>query len=82
MGDQELVAALYPQLLPFRGQHYWFVVDRVLGMLATFQRDWERAAIHLDEAVTTARRENLRPEWAQGKLREASSYWVIHPIPI
>ena len=72
MGDQELVVALYPQLLPFRGQHYWFVVDRVLGMLATLQRDWERAEIHLDEAATIARRENLRPELARTLQAQAN----------
>ena len=72
VGDQELVVALYPQLLPFRGQHYWFVVDRVLGMLATLQRDWERAEIHLTEAVTIARRENLHPELARTLQAQAN----------
>ena len=65
VGDQELAAELYPQLLIFRGQHYWFLVDRVLGMIATLKRDWEMAEIHLAEAVTTAQRENLRPELAR-----------------
>ena len=63
--DQELAVELYPQLLAFRGQHYWFLVDRVLGMIATLKRDWEMAEIHLTEAMTTAQRENLRPELAR-----------------
>ncbi len=65
VGDQELAVELYPQLLIYRGQHYWFLVDRVLGMIATLKRDWEMAEIHLAEAVTTAQRENLRPELAR-----------------
>jgi len=65
VGDQELAVELYPQLLTFRGQHYWFLVDRVLGMLATLRRDWEMADIHLAEAVIIAQREGLRPELAR-----------------
>ena len=65
VGDQELAVELYPQLLIYRGQYYWFLVDRVLGMIATLKRDWEMAEIHLAEAVTTAQRENLRPELAR-----------------
>jgi DNA-binding CsgD family transcriptional regulator len=63
--DQQQVADLYPRLLTFRGQHYWFLVDRVLGEMATFCRDWERAAIHLVAAKLTAEREGLRPELAR-----------------
>ncbi len=65
VSDQELAAELYPQLIQFKGQHYWFLVDRVLGMIATLQRDWEMAEMHLAEAVTTARRETLHPELAR-----------------
>ena len=65
VGDQELAVELYPQLLTFRGQHYWFLVDRVLGMTAGLRRDWEMAEIHLAEAETTAQREGLRPELAR-----------------
>lgn len=64
VGDRELVTGLYPQLLLFRGQYYWFLVDRILGMIATFLQDWEMAAIHLSEAKALAQRENLRPELA------------------
>ena len=64
-GDNELAAELYPQLLIFRGQHHWFLVDRILGMIATLRRDWEMAEIHLAEAETTAQREGLLPELAR-----------------
>jgi DNA-binding NarL/FixJ family response regulator len=72
VGDQELAAELYPQLQTFRGQYYWFLVDRVLGMIATIRRDWEMAEIHLAEAKATAQRENLRPELARTLLEQAN----------
>ena len=72
MGDQELALELYAQLLTFRGQHYWFLVDRVLGMLATLRRDWEMAEIHLAEAKTIAQCENLRPELARTLVEQAN----------
>jgi len=65
VGDQELAQKLYTQLLTFRGQNYWFLVDRVLGILATLGQDWEMAEIHLVDAVATAQREELRPELAR-----------------
>jgi DNA-binding NarL/FixJ family response regulator len=72
VGDQELAVELYPQLLIFRGQHYWFLVDRVLGMIAGLRRDWEMAKIHLAEAEATAQREGLRPELARTLLEQAN----------
>src|SRR5207253_3551434 len=33
LGDHERAMWLYPALLTFGGQHYWFLVDRVLGLL-------------------------------------------------
>jgi DNA-binding NarL/FixJ family response regulator len=72
VGDQELALELYAQLLTFRGQHYWFLVDRVLGMLAILRRDWEMAEIHLAEAKTIAKRENLRPELARTLVEQAN----------
>jgi predicted ATPase/DNA-binding CsgD family transcriptional regulator len=71
VGDQELAAELYPRLLRFRGQLYWFFVDRVLGMIATLRRNWEMATMHLAEAEATARRENLHPELARTLLGQA-----------
>jgi len=63
--DQKRARALYPKLLVFRGQHYWFLVDRVLGELATLCEDWKMAKIHLAEAAARAQREELRPELAR-----------------
>jgi tetratricopeptide (TPR) repeat protein len=34
LGDKERAIRLYTPLLAFEGQHYWFLVDRVLGQLA------------------------------------------------
>jgi predicted ATPase/DNA-binding NarL/FixJ family response regulator len=65
LGDREQAIALYQQLISFRGQFYWFLVDRVLGMIAMLQRDWEMAEIHLAEAASVALREGLRPELAR-----------------
>ena len=70
--DQELAAELYPQLLTFRGQQYWFLVDRVLGMIAVLRNDWETATAHLAEAEATAQRENQRPELARTLLEQAN----------
>jgi len=76
LGDHERATRLYPALLAFRGQHYWFLVDRVLGMLALHDGQWRAAANHLAEASATSRREGLRPElartlMAQARLEEA-----------
>ncbi len=65
IGDQKRVRDLYPRLLDFRGQHYLFLVDRVLGMAASAYGDWEAAAMHLAAAEAKARREGLRPELAR-----------------
>lgn len=65
LGEHEIAGQCYARLFPFQGQLYWFLVDRVLGMLATLQGDWEAAAIHFAAAEATARREDLRPERAR-----------------
>jgi DNA-binding CsgD family transcriptional regulator len=65
LSDYERATRLYPALLAFRGQHYWFLVDRVLGMLALQDGQWEAAARYLAAAETTARREGLQPELAR-----------------
>lgn len=65
LDDHERVAKLYPRLLPFHGQYYGFLVDRVLGEMATLRRDWEKAMIHLSAAEATAQREGLCPELAR-----------------
>ena len=71
-GNQELALDLYAPLLTFRGQYYWFLVDRVLGMIATLRRDWETAEMHLSEAKAIAQRENLRPELARTLVEQAN----------
>ena len=65
LGDLERARGLYTHLLAFQGQHYWFLVDRVLGLLATLNGEWETAAMHLAAAEATARREGLHPELAR-----------------
>ncbi len=72
LGDHERATRLYPALLAFRGQHYWFLVDRVLGMLALQDGQWEAAARHLAAAETTARREGLQPELARTLSEQAN----------
>ena len=71
LDDHERARSLYRHLLAFRGQHYWFLVDRILGMLATLCCEWETAAIHLAEAEATAWREGLYPELARTFLGQA-----------
>ncbi len=71
LGDNERAMPLYPLLLAFRGQHYWFLVDRVLGMLALHEKQWEVAASHLADAEATARREGLQPELARTLVAQA-----------
>ncbi len=72
LGDQERAVLLYPRLLEFRGQHYWFLVDRILGLLARARDDWETARMHLSAAQAIAGREGLRPEFARTLLARAT----------
>jgi DNA-binding NarL/FixJ family response regulator len=72
LDDHERTRSLYTHLLAFRGQHYWFLVDRVLGLLATELGDWETAVLHLTAAQATAQREGLRPELARTLLGRAN----------
>src|SRR5205814_1492237 len=62
----------YPRLHAFRGQYYWFLVDRVLGLLATERGDWATAVMHLTEAQATAQHEGLQPELARTLLARAN----------
>lgn len=80
LGDQEQAADLYPRLLTLSGQHYWFLVDRVLGEIATICGDWEKAMMHLSTAEATARREGLLPELARALLAKAKCE-VAHGSP-
>ena len=71
LDDSERTNSLYSYLLNFRGQYYWFLVDRVLGLIAIQRGEWETAAIHLAEAEETARSEGLYPELARILLGQA-----------
>jgi DNA-binding CsgD family transcriptional regulator len=71
LGDQERVTKLYPRLLSFHGQHYLFLVDRILGEMATLCEDWKAARMHLTAANAAAQREDLRPELARALLAQA-----------
>ena len=72
LGDQVRATNLYPQLQAFSGQHYWFLVDRVLGEIATLCGDWEMATVHLSAAEETCQREGLRPELARTLVAQAN----------
>ncbi|HSL69203.1 MAG TPA: LuxR C-terminal-related transcriptional regulator, partial [Longimicrobiales bacterium] len=69
--DAHRAADLYPLLLPFRGQHHWFLVDRVLGGLAMLLGDLTAAAAHLSEAEALAAREHIRPEHTRLLIMQA-----------
>lgn len=71
VGDGERAASYYPGLLTCQGQHHWFLVDRILGALATLRGDWEAAQAHLAAAAALAQREGLRPE--MGRIRVAQA---------
>ncbi len=68
LGEHQRAIKLYPRLLAFEGQHYWFLVDRVLGLLATINGEWDIATTHLEAAEVTARREKIHPELARTLL--------------
>ena len=70
--DQGKANDLYLKLKAFRGQHYWFLVDRILGMIAARKGDHEAATEYLMAAEATARRESLRPELARTLLELAN----------
>jgi DNA-binding NarL/FixJ family response regulator len=72
LGDYERAAGLYPALLAFGGQHYWFLVDRILGILALHAGQWDAADVHLAAAEATARREGLQPELARTLSEQAN----------
>jgi DNA-binding CsgD family transcriptional regulator/tetratricopeptide (TPR) repeat protein len=73
LGEHQRAIKLYPRLLAFQGQHYWFLVDRILGLLATLNGDWKVAEAHLTAAEATARREKLLPELARTLLGQADA---------
>ncbi len=66
LGDHDLAARIYPQLLAFRARHGDFLPERLLGELATLQRDWLLADAHLAAAETMTRASNGSPMHARG----------------
>lgn len=77
LGDHERAANLYSILRAFRGQHYWFLVDRVLGQIATLLKDWDMAVVYLNAAKETAKCASLRPELAR-TLYALADFEVAH----
>ena len=57
LGDRERAESYYARLLPFSGLHIDFLVDRILGELATLLGRWDAARAHLAAAEASARGE-------------------------
>jgi DNA-binding NarL/FixJ family response regulator len=77
LDDTKRMSNLYTHLLDFRGHYCWFLVDRILGLIAIRQEEWETAMVFLAAAEETARREGLYPELARilvGQADLALSY--------
>ena len=72
LDDGERAARYYPDLLACRGQHHWFLVDRILGQIALLRGDWPAAAAHLADAEAIAQREGLWPEMGRILLAQAN----------
>ncbi len=64
LGDRERAERYYIRLLPFSGLHIDFLVDRILGELATLLENWEAARGHLHAAEEVSRRRDDRASLA------------------
>jgi DNA-binding CsgD family transcriptional regulator len=64
LGERDRAAALYPKLLPFRGQVQCLLVDRALAAAAASANNRSAALQHLGDAETVATRAGMRPELA------------------
>ena len=62
LGERERAAAIYPKLLPSRGQVQRLLVDRAVAAAAECRGDQQAALRHLSEAEIVARRAGMRPE--------------------
>jgi DNA-binding NarL/FixJ family response regulator len=62
--DRARLGRYYQALLPFSGQYYWFLVDRVLAAIEIGFGDWSSAESHLAAAEAVAGRAAMRPEQA------------------
>jgi DNA-binding CsgD family transcriptional regulator len=78
LGDRAWAARLYPRLLPFRGQFHSFLVDRLLGALATLLGDFPAARDYLAAAEETTRRFGLKPENVLTLLAQAELELAEH----
>lgn len=65
LGDAELAARLYPQLLVFRTRQLDFVPERLLGEMATLLRQWGAADEHLTAAEAMTRASDGSPARAR-----------------
>jgi DNA-binding CsgD family transcriptional regulator len=65
LGDRARLARYEPKLAAFRGQFHDWLVDRLLGEVATLHGEWAAARVHLEAAEATARREELPGELAR-----------------
>jgi len=71
MGDGDQAALYYPGLLNCQGQYHWFLVDRILGEIASLRNNWPAAEKHLAVALSLAERERLVPE--KGRILAAQA---------
>ncbi len=78
LGDRNWAARLYPRLLPFRGQRHSFLVDRLLGALATLRGDFPAAEGHLTTAEATTRRFSFKVELAFTLANQADRELAAH----
>lgn len=71
LGDRELIARCSERLSDHRGQWHNFLVDRLIGQIATVEGDWGAAQAALDAAEAAARAGDLAPELALVLLAQA-----------
>jgi DNA-binding CsgD family transcriptional regulator/tetratricopeptide (TPR) repeat protein len=72
LGDAAQCQRVYTLLAPFAGVYVDFLIDRVLGELATVYGDDAAAARHLAAAAAVAQREEVWPEWARVRVAQTA----------
>jgi DNA-binding NarL/FixJ family response regulator len=72
LGDRARLARYEPNLAAFHGQFHDWLVDRLLGEVATLHGDRAAARVHLEAAEATARREELPGELARALEAQAT----------
>ncbi len=78
VGDRARTASLLLELQACRGQHHWFLVDRILAAGEALLGNEAAAHAHLDAAESLARREGLLPE-LERVLRARAALIATHP---